>query len=131
MISNVLIPLLRERFPNRGIKSVAGAKPCITIPAVHSEFGDFQIFDDGDEITLVAGVFTHGHFSNYDSIPVEEKEKIIAEDVADFLEKVFADQVVFWGSHKDVGGWRVVKPDSTDKQKHQQEYVWSGPRQSR
>jgi len=129
MISNILVPLLQKKFPGRGIKSGVGPEPCITVPAIHSEFGDIQIIDDGDEITLVAGVFTHGHFSNYDAKPVEEKEKIIAENVAAFLEKVFSDQIVFWGSHKAGGGWRGVDSDLEIGGKNQQEYVWSGPKQ--
>jgi len=92
--------------------------------------GDVQISDDGDEITLIAGKFTHGHFSNYDEIPVEEREKMIAEDVADFLDKLFSDQVVLWGSHEGGGGWRVVDGASSDKPKYRNEYLWSGPRSS-
>jgi len=90
--------------------------------------GDVQITDDGDEVTLVAGNFTHSHFSNYDEIPVEKKEKMIAEDVADFLDKLLSDQVVLWGSHQGGGGWRVVDRAFPDEPRHRNEYVWSGPR---
>jgi hypothetical protein len=55
---------------------------------------------------------------------------MISENVADFLEKLFSDKVVLWGSHKGGGGWRVVDPDTVDIRKHEKEYVWSGPRQS-
>lgn len=102
--------------------------PCITFPAKHSQVGDIQIFDDGDEITLVAGHFTHGHFSNYEDIADIEKAKKISEDVADFLNKVFSDQVVFWGSHKHGGGWRTLDSVNTYQRKHPEEYVWSGPK---
>jgi hypothetical protein len=128
MIRDFLLPLLTERFPGRFIAAEPGVEPCVTFPAKHSQVGDVQINDDGDEITLIAGRFTHGHFSNYDEIPVEEKEKVIAEDVADFLDKLLSDQVVLWGSHEGGGGWRVVDAASSDKPKRRSEYVWSGPR---
>jgi len=65
MISAILIPMLEQRFPGRGVKSDARPGPCMTFPAAHPEVGDIQIYDDGDEITLLAGNFTHGHFSNH------------------------------------------------------------------
>ena len=102
----------------------------MTFPAKHSDVGDVEIHDDGDEITLIAGNFTHGHFSNYDDIPQEEKEKEIAEDVVDFLSRLFADQVVLWGSHQGGGGWRVILDDNDDSVTHHKEFVWSGPRKS-
>jgi len=128
MIRDFLLPLLTERFPGRFVAAKPGIEPCVTFPAKHPQVGDLQINDDGDEITLFAGKFTHGHFSNYDKIPVEEKEKRIAEDVADFLGKLLSDQVVLWGSHKGIGGWRVFDSASSDKPKQRKEYVWSGPR---
>jgi len=129
MIRDFLLPILTERFPGRFVTAEPGVQPCVTFPAKHPQVGDVQIYDDGDEITLIAGNFTHGHFSNYDEIPVEEKEKIIADSVADFLDRLFSDQVVLWGSHKGSGGWQVLDGVSSYKPRHN-EYVWSGPRRS-
>ena len=128
MICDSLIPIRQGRFPGRGLKSGIPPEPCAIFPAMHPEVGDIQIYDDGDEITLVAGHFTHGHFSNYDDLPLAVKEKIIAGNVVTFLDKLFSDHVVLWGSKKGGGGWRVVDQDSMDKTKHEKEYVWSGPR---
>jgi hypothetical protein len=130
MIRDILIPLVEARFPGRYTISEPGVQPCVTFPAKHSDVGDVEIHDDGDEITLIAGNFTHGHFSNYDDIPQKEKEKEIAEDVVDFLSRLFADQVVLWGSHKGGGGWRVILDDNDDSLTHHKEFVWSGPRKS-
>ena len=131
MISDVLLPLLTERFPGRFTMAEPGVGPCVTFPAKHPEVGDVEIHDDGDEITLIAGNFTHGHFSNYDDIPLEEKEKEIAVDVVDFLTKLFADEVLLFGSYKSGGGWRVGSDGSrgflsTAVFGHKS-YVWSGP----
>lgn len=102
-------------------------EPCVTFPAKHPSVGDILIYDEGDEITLVAGNFTHGHFSNYDDIPVQQKEKLIAEKVSAFLEKLFSDKVILWGSHTGIGGWQEADPESPKRWKHKNEHVWSGP----
>ncbi len=71
-------------------------------PAVHPAVGNLEIYDDGNELTLVAGNFTHGHFSNYDeNLSVDQKESAIVDAVVSFLEDLFADRVVLWG-HKSV-----------------------------
>ena len=125
MISAILIPKLQERFSERGLRIAGPPSPCAVFPAVHPEVGDIQIYDDGDEVTLVAGKFTHSHFSNYeDELSVEQKAERISEDVLSFLEALFADQIVLWGSHQGGGGWRLRDEDSEADEK---EYVWSGP----
>ena len=127
MIRDVLIPLLTRRFPNRFVVAEPGTEPCVTFPAKHPEVGDVEIYDDGGEITLIAGKFTHGHFSNYDEIPTAQKESQIAEDVAAFLDRLFSDQVVLWGSHKGSGGWHAIDDGSQNRTRHGNEHVWSGP----
>jgi hypothetical protein len=132
MIFEFLIPKLQEAFPNRGL-IVDRSKKQIVFAAAHPDVGDLDIRDDGSEITLIAGKFTHGHFSNYDdNLAAEEKSKQITDDVVVFLKEVFADQVVFWGSHKGGGGWyKRGKPIEWSKtgllSKPEKEFVWSGP----
>ena len=132
MIFDYLIPKLQEDFPNRGLRVESSEKRAV-FPAVHSEVGNIEIYDDGDEITIIAGNFTHGHFSNYDEkLSEEEKSKKIAEDVVTFLKDVFADQIAFWGSHSGGGGWhkrgepnKFYRTEILGKLKT--EFVWSGP----
>jgi hypothetical protein len=97
--------------------------------AVHPDVGDVQIFDDGSEVTLVAGNFTHGHFSDFRSNSAEEAENKVVDDVVDFLERLFTDQVVMWGSQPGGGGWhRRGKLDSDSPFPPSGPlYVWSGP----
>ncbi len=126
-IADTLFPMLRKRFPDRGLRIETRPEPCAVFPAIHPEVGDIEVCDDGDEVTVYAGTFTHGHFSNYDEIPGEQKAKIISSDVVEFLEAVFSDQVTFWGSHRGGGGWqRLDLAPSEDPDPG--EYVWSGPR---
>jgi hypothetical protein len=143
-LTDVLIPRLLDRFPGRGLRtgSLTGApsprSPCAVFPAVHPEVGDIQIFDDGDELTVVAGNFTHGHFECYDINTKDpaRSEQIVANIVA-FLEDLFSDRMVLWGSHKGSGGWyargdregtELVDEfrDATGGGRPRL-YVWSGP----
>jgi hypothetical protein len=127
MISTILIPKLQERFPERGLRINAAPSPCAVFPAIHPEVGDIEIYDDGDELTVVAGNFTHGHFSNYDEgLSAEEKASAISDEVLGFLRDLFADQIVLWGSHQGSGGW-FKRGEYSEYKGDAQEYVWSGP----
>jgi hypothetical protein len=117
--------MLGERFSNRGFRIETKPEVCIVFPAVNPIVGDIQICDDGHEITIYIGSFTHGHFACYDDIPDEQKAKLISEDVVEFLDAVFSDQVAFWGSHQGGGGWRRLDSVSA-KASTNSEYVWSG-----
>jgi len=129
MITEKLIPRLRERFPNQSVKFGLPPAPSVVFSALHPVVGDIQIFDDGTEARLVAGNFTHGHFSGFGSKSVEEREQNIIEEVIDFLEHLFADEVVMWGSQRSGGGWyiRGQSDDRTIVKSRGPLYVWSGP----
>jgi hypothetical protein len=118
---------LQERFPGRDMRLGAPPSPCIAFPAIHPDVGDVEIYDDGDELTVVLGRFTHGHLSSYDdALSMEQKAARISDEAATFLEELFADRIVLWGSHEGTGGWRKRGERSTwpiDTK----EYVWSGP----
>jgi hypothetical protein len=129
MISDFLIPMLRQRFPSRGLRTGVPPEPCAVFPATHPEVGDVVISDDGYELTLEAGNFTHSHFANYDDkLSETQKAERIAEDVAEFLEELFADRIILWGSHAGSGGWyaRDAGPSHVSRG-HGELYVWSGP----
>jgi hypothetical protein len=126
MIRDKLIPRLRERFPDRRVSFGAPPGPVAVYAAEHVDIGDVEIFDDGSEVTLVAGRFTHGHFADYVSACVEEAEGRIVEDVVSFLERLFADRVVMWGSHAGGGGWHDRDGDPAWRAAGPL-YLWSGP----
>lgn len=126
MIVDKLIPRLRQRFPDRSVTFDAPPAPVAIFSASHPEVGDVQLFDEGNEVTLVAGPFTHGHFSDFASTSPEEAERHIVDDVVEFLERLFADQIVMWGSHRGGGGWYDRNHDTSVKVAGPL-YVWSGP----
>ena len=118
MLSKVVTSYLEERIPKR-IEVVAPGEartPFIRIKTSESDFGDIELYDDEDEVTIYFGRFTHSHFSNYDDIPVEEKEAHIAEDVYEVLRATLDDELEFWGSHQGSGGFQGV--EYAKEQKH-------------
>lgn len=124
MILNLLIPKLERHFPGRF--SVAGA--VVSFPAQHPEVGDVEVHDDVQELTVHAGNFTHIHFSNYDAaLSKEQAADQVAEDALEFLMKLFADQIVMWGSHDRGGGCYDRETGSSSSFDRGQEFVWSGP----
>ena len=129
LIADKLVPRLRQRFPDRVVTFGSAPSPCAVFGAAHPDFGDVQIFDDGSDVTLVAGNFTHGHFSDYQSTVPEAAAENIVNDVIDFLDRLFADRIVFWGSHRGGGGWHSRGESDSDFPIHRtgQLYVWSGP----
>lgn len=127
MIAAKLVPKLQARFAAHELRLGKEGEPCVTFPAVHPEVGDVLVYDDRDEATVVAGNFTHGHFGNYDEgIDKAERAERIADDVVQFLDDLFSDRIVLWGSHRGGGGWRKREvPDREDDL--ETGYVWSGP----
>jgi hypothetical protein len=126
VITEKLIPRLQERFPDRPMKLGAPPGPIAVFTAAHPDVGDVQVFDDGSEVILVAGNFTHGHFSDFDLKSSDEAENNIVDDVIAFLDRLFADQVVLWGSHCGSGGWHNRDQKRSEFAKGPL-YVWSGP----
>ena len=128
MLAEVLIPRLLQRFPGRGMRVGVPPSACAVFPAIHPDVGNVEIFDDGDELTLVAGNFTHGHFSNYnEDLSPEAKAEQIGNEVIAFLESLFSDRIVLWGSHVSAGGWYDLGREGSARGKDTSKYVWSGP----
>ena len=66
MLSSLLLPILRERFPGRGLVEGAPPDPCAVFPGVHPGIRGVSIYDDGHELTVCVDDLTHGHFAEYD-----------------------------------------------------------------
>lgn len=129
MISDFLIPKLQERFSSHGLQVSVSPEPCAVFPAIHPDVGDVVISDEGYEVTLQAGRFTHGHFANYDqNLSDTQKAERISEDIVQFLDDLFADRIVLWGSHNSSGGWYPRdEPRPGFWSGRGELYVWSGP----
>lgn len=127
LLAETLLPELQRRFPDRGLRIGVEPESFAFFPAIHPEVGDIQIFDEGDELTVVAGNFTHGHFSNYeDELSVEQKAELIVAGVLNFLDELFGDRIVLYGSHAGGGGW-YRREESSAWSDGEKKFVWSGP----
>jgi hypothetical protein len=127
-IAERLIAKLKSRFPHRPMRLGGDESAAVTFVAAHTDFGDIEIHDDGHELTVVFGRFTHSHVGNYDEgINESERAERIADQCVCLLDDVFAERVEFFGSHQEGGGFgprgeirRYVGPKGPL-------FVWSGP----
>jgi len=131
MISEFLIPALRNEFSGWEIDFSPEAPVVAAFPESQKAMGRVLIYDDGDEATISIEHITHGHFGNYDeSLATSEKEKVIVEDVIEFLKALFADRVLlFKGKSIRFGGWyRLDLNDAPiELSQGRDYYLWSKP----
>lgn len=130
MLSQLLLPILRERFSDRGLVEGTPPNPCAAFPGIHPGIRGVRIYDEGDELTVCVDDLTHGHFNEYTEGLVEaERVQRIVEQTVEFLEALFADKIVVWGQ-QHMGGW--YRPEwrsaigGTGSKGTVQEFVWSG-----
>lgn len=138
MLSALLLPVLRERFANRGLVEGNPPDPCAMFPGIHPGIRGLTIYDDGDELTVCVDDLTHGHFNDYtERLTEAERERRIVNHAVEFLDALFRDEIVVWRQH-NVGGWyrpewgaadsnTVIQIGSTGSAGKVQEVVWSGP----
>lgn len=129
-IIDTLEPRLRERFPNRNMRSRQPSQADIVFPAAHPEVGDLLIYDEGDEVTVIVSEFTHLHFGAEKQNQTEaELAAVITERVISFLEKLFSDRIVFWKVLGGLGGGGCRERKEVDSASTflVRKAVWSGP----
>jgi hypothetical protein len=109
---NALISKLNEQLPDciwhLGREGVSS----IVIPARSQDFGDIEILDEDDELTIYFGKFTHAHFQDPSA-------------AVDCLRAVFADELEFYGSQTGVGGFRL-RGSQSQLATASKAQVWSG-----
>jgi hypothetical protein len=124
-LSTRLLARLRSSFPDLAMKVGQPPDPVAVIQAIHPDVGDVEIYDDGEELTIGLGNFTHAHVGSGE----ESKDKVV-EFAVDLLRDLFSDTLVLWGSHSGAGGYyRKGQASSLAKRlsKGGTSYVWSGP----
>ena len=126
MISQILRPRLEQHFP-KSVELFSELSPApharqliARFQATNSEFGDVEIYDDGDEVTIYLGHFTHIHFGCYEEhFALAEKEEFVVKETMDFLSRLFSDEIECWKG-RWIGG---CGPRGAHKG---EVFVWSG-----
>lgn len=109
-IRDILVPLLVERFKDRGLQLGTSPDLIAVFPAVHSEVGNVRISEgNGGGADVAVGDVARDHFFN----PYEEERNTseaaegIARNVVRFLQELFADRLLMWRSTDGrTRGWR-------------------------
>lgn len=129
-IRDVLVPALQAAFPASGLRVATPPQPVAVFPAACADVGDVQIYDDGDEATVVIEKVTHHHTHPYDSdMSPRERAHWVTNEVVEFLHALFDERVILWSRQqgRGGGGWRQpyegVIPD--DVPQDADIFVWS------
>lgn len=70
----------------------------LVIRSPSDQVGELVVTDDGDELTVHIGTFTHSHWGCTDAaVPVEQRPDRIAQDVIAFIRAVLSDEIEFYG----------------------------------
>jgi len=127
-IREAAVAVLLDRFGCSAFHSGDAAEEIAIFPAAHPDVGDVVVSDDGDEITVTVGSISHGHFNAFDLSPDQAAQRI-AEDVADFIESLFAGRVLLWKNRQgSSGGWDTVAEGETPTRRANVfNYLWTGP----
>jgi hypothetical protein len=128
-IKTFLIPELERRFPDSGIRFLPSSAPFAIFPCACSEIGEVEIWDDGNEATVVIRNITHGHFNCWHSpVSPDQIEKQISEDVAYFLSELVADRVLLWvANNTRSGGWAMLGDNPPVLNPNARNFLWPGP----
>ena len=68
-------------------------------------FGPIEIQNDGSELTVAVGRFTHGHFEMFkeDGDEASQRDATVADTIK-FIEEILDDRLACYGAHQGGGG---------------------------
>jgi hypothetical protein len=135
MIRDLLIPAVKEAFPDKPFLFSAPPDPVIKLPLGFKEIGDLAIYDDGEEATVCITEITHGHFNPYDAtLSQSQVDQMVTGDVIAFLRDLFSDHVLLYRTpNRGMGGWSIFSgaPNEDALVEGREYFLWSGPYRSR
>lgn len=128
-LKNRATDILAKKYPNVILKE--SVDPFAIFQSPCHRVGELQIWSDEIELTVFIGDFTHFHIGNYDDLlSKEKKEEAIVEELVQFLEKLFADEIEFFGG-PGKGGQRERKGKPRGFLSKwlfgQDSWTWTGP----
>lgn len=132
MIRDSLVPARKQRYPNVAFSFFDTPQPFARVASGHSDIGDLEIFDDGDEATVAITEITHSHFNPYKNMPERDRDEWVTNSVIEFLDALFGDRVLLYRTtDRRQGGWQLrdEKIDRSPPVPGTEQYecfVWSG-----
>ena len=134
MIRNRLILLFEQKFGANSFTRGDIPSALVSFPPAHNGVGELKVFEYGNELIVEIGKIAHHQFDNLnpDATP-EAAEQALAEQVAGFVEDVFADKYIFWCSpQRDAGGLKHIDFFSENERSSFLDgdriyFTWSGP----
>jgi hypothetical protein len=135
-IRDILVPMLRDRFADRGLQLGSAPEPIAVFPAADPDVGPASVSSSGESgVDVAVGDVARDSFFN----PYEEERGTvaaaegIANNVVRFLEELFADRLLMWRSQDGATmGWRErgeaghTAPLVTDDRVYHT-YIWTRP----
>lgn len=126
-----LMQLLATEMPNVVFSRRQGNDGAeLVIRSPSDQVGELVVTDDGDELTVHIGTFTHSHWGCIDAaVPAEQRPDHIAQDVVAFIRAMLTDEIEFYGTGAAGGSRRVGKPRGWLSRRlfGATTYRWSGP----
>lgn len=126
----IIISRIQAAFPQLEFETGKPPDPILQLKAKDQSVGGLFIYYDGEEATVEIENITHGHFNPYDArLTQMERIDIITQDVIEFMQELFNDQVLLWKRPSGImGGWKRLnvmqeKPKLSSKNEY---FVWSG-----
>ena len=131
MIRDLLIPAIKEAFPDKPFVFGSPPEPIAKLPSEVAEIGDLLIYDDDEEATVSVSEITHSHFNPYDqSLTRDQIDRRVTDEVIEFLRALFSDRVLLYRTpSRSMGGFSVLSdsPDEEKIVKGREYFLWSGP----
>jgi len=129
MLTAHIVQALKTEFPEVPFVFSSPPDPAASLVGPCEELSPLQICDDDDEATIYLGTITHGHLGCYEEgITEDERHRLIAEDVTDFVRDLFSDRIVAMSTLGGaVGGWRRLSADEAlpAHSMLKRQFVWS------
>jgi hypothetical protein len=125
-LTEIVIAKLKTAFPDSSFRFADTEQPFASLLPIWEGFGALELVDDGDEVMVNFGTFTHTHI-------VDANHEALAEQVVQLLTDTFADRLVFWtlGAPGGTGGIDVQGEEpfwgEGERPANLRRGVWSGP----
>jgi len=99
--------LLNKRFPNVCTAMTQNGIEIVVFKAKNPAFGDVEIYEESPgSYTLILGHFTHTHT---ELITDTHDDVTLGTFIAGFLDDLFNDKIVCYGTHETGGGYDYVR----------------------